>query len=162
MIVFAGGHTARILQARTLIQIDAQVTLGLALYARVVDGRDPPARAAVVHQLSVRDRGMVEVVGVQEEDPVAGILDHREAHRIGDPIQRQPRAAAGMAEITALAQGRVVRDNVLFAGMAEAAKPASQGKTMRKRPGDLVGSFPGMEVRTTHGDFILVPALPIV
>jgi hypothetical protein len=105
---------------------------------------------------------MPEVVDIEYENSVAGILDYGQTHRIGDTRCRQARTISCMPQIAAVAQSVVVRNELFFAGAARPAESGSERKTMRESPGDLASSFPRIKVRTAHGDFILVPAGAIV
>ena len=72
------------LRTWSLIQIDAQIALCLALHTGIVDAANPILRNAIVRQLAVRGRRMPEIVDIEYENFVAGILDNRQTHRIGD------------------------------------------------------------------------------
>ncbi len=148
--------------AWSLVQVDAQVALRLLLRARIIERGNPTSRGTVICELPVGNRRMLKVVRIEDENLVSGILNHGETNRICDARSRQPRATARVAQIAPVAQRGVVRDKFFFARPAGSAEAASQRQTTRKGPGDLVGAFQGIKIRTAHGGFILVPARSIV
>jgi hypothetical protein len=107
-------------------------------------------RDAVVLQLSVRNRRVLALEDVVQENPFAGIFSYGKAKRIRDARTRHSTTAAGVAKIAEVAQGGIVGKNLCTVSAASPAETSAQGQAMREGPADRESSFRREEIRASH------------
>jgi hypothetical protein len=71
----------------------------LSLQAGVDHGGEPALPDAVVLELSVRYRQMIEIINVVQDDAFSLVRGHRKPDGISAALKRQARAPAGVAEV---------------------------------------------------------------
>ena len=132
------------------LQINGQITLSLALYASIVEGRLPSTRSTVVLQSSVPGRGMSTVVDVVKQDFIVLVLGDGKADGVSPALGRQPATGTGVTEVAEIAQRKIIGGEFSSVRAAHPAEGGAQRQPVRERPGDRETSLRRKEEGAGH------------